>query len=70
MNHHPIRKHRRSSSEIGDLHHRYCQSQLTQAQFVKQEGICLATLARYLQREKCEVRKLFQISLPLAKARA
>ena len=52
MNHHPIRKHRRSVAEIGALLHRYRQSQLTQVQFVKQEGICLATLARYLRREK------------------
>lgn len=52
MKKHPLRQRRRSPSEIGQLLNRFRQSQLTQAQFVKEEGICLATLARYLRREK------------------
>ena len=47
-----LRQRRRSASEIGELLIRYRQSQLNQARFVKKEGICLATLARYLRREK------------------
>jgi hypothetical protein len=45
---------RRSVSEIRELLVRYHQSQLTQAEFVQMEGICLGTLARYLRREKSQ----------------
>ena len=52
MNNNPIRQRRRSATEIQELLQRYHQSQLTQAEFVKAEGICLGTLSRHLRREK------------------
>ena len=49
---HPIeRKRRRTPSEIKELLNRYRHSQLPQAQFVRMEGICLATLRNYIKRE-------------------
>ena len=48
----PCKQRRRSAPEIRELIARYRQSQLTQADFVQGEGICLATLSRYLRREK------------------
>lgn len=51
-NNQPCKSRRRSVSEVRELLARYRQSQVAQAEFVKGEGICLATLARYLRREK------------------
>ena len=49
---HPIeRKRRRTPSEIKELLNRYRHSQLPQAQFVRMEGLCLATLRNYIKRE-------------------
>lgn len=45
------RKRRRTPSEIKELLNRYRQSQLPQAEFVRREGICLATLRNYIKRE-------------------
>ena len=42
---------RRTLSEIKERLNRYCQCQLPQAQFVRMEGICLATLRNYIKRE-------------------
>ncbi len=44
-------KRRRSAVEIQALLNRYHQRQVTQAEFVIGEGICLSTLVRYLRRE-------------------
>ena len=46
----PIRR-RRSASEIRELVVRFHQSGLSRADFVRNEGICLATLGSYLKRE-------------------
>ena len=46
----PIRR-RRSASEIRELVVRFRQSGLSRADFVRDEGICLATLGSYLKRE-------------------
>ena len=51
MNHPIERKRRRTPSEIKELLNRYRHSQLPQAQFVRIEGVCLATLRNYIQRE-------------------
>ncbi len=49
---HPIeRKRRRTPSEIKELLNRYRHSQLPQAQFVRVEGVCLASLRNYIKRE-------------------
>ncbi len=45
------RKRRRTPSEIKELLNRYRQSQLPQVQFVRMEGICVATLRNYIERE-------------------
>ena len=51
MNHPIERKRRRTPSEIKELLNRYRLSQLPQAQFVRMEGVCLATLRNYIKRE-------------------
>ena len=51
MNHPIERKRRRTPFEIKELLNRYRQSQLPQAQFVRMEGVCLATLRNYIKRE-------------------
>ena len=43
-------KRRRSASEIRELVVRFHQSGLSRAEFVRNEGICLATLGSYLKR--------------------
>jgi hypothetical protein len=43
------RQPRRTPEQIRELLERYHQSGLSRAQFVAAEGICLATLARYLK---------------------
>ena len=42
-----LRKRRRNPEQIRELLGRYDQSDLSQAEFAAQEGICLATLQRY-----------------------
>ena len=44
-------KRRRSASDIRELVVRFHQSGLSRADFVRNEGICLATLGSYLKRE-------------------
>ncbi len=44
-------KRRRNAVEIHELLSRFHQSDLTRAEFVRTEGICLATLAKYLKKE-------------------
>ena len=44
-------KRRRSASDISELVLRFHQSGLSRADFVRNEGICLATLGSYLKRE-------------------
>ena len=46
----PIKRHR-SASEVRELVVRFHQSGLSRADFVRKEGICLATLGSYLKRE-------------------
>ena len=46
----PIKRHR-SASEVSELVVRFHQSGLSRADFVRKEGICLATLGSYLKRE-------------------
>jgi hypothetical protein len=48
-----IKQHRRhrNPSEIQELLKRYRESQSSQAEFVRTEGICLATLRNYLKGE-------------------
>jgi hypothetical protein len=43
-------KRRRNTREVQELISRYRASTLSQAEFVRQEGICLATLHNYLKR--------------------
>lgn len=45
------RKRRRTPDQVRELLSRYQQSELTRSAFVKVEGICLATLAKYLKGE-------------------
>ena len=45
------RKRRRDPEQIRELLSRYRQSNLTKAQFVAREGMCLATLRKYCQGE-------------------
>ena len=52
MKHEPQRKRRRNGAEIEALIERYRQSGLAQAEFVRGEGICLATLSRYLRKTR------------------
>jgi len=47
----PLIKRRRSASEIRELVVRFHQSGLSRADFVRNEGLCLATLCSYLKRE-------------------
>jgi hypothetical protein len=49
------RRRRRTGAEIEQMLHRYEQSELTQAEFVKKEGICLATLNRHLKKARTRV---------------
>lgn len=52
MNQEAPRKPRRTASEIQDILHRYRQSQASKTVFAAQEGICLATLRRYMRRNE------------------
>ena len=45
-------KRRRSAAEIHALLKRYDQSNATQSEFARDEGMCLATLGRYLRRRE------------------
>ncbi len=45
----PIRRRRRTLEEINAVAQRYWQSGLTQRAFVAAEGVCVATLAKYLR---------------------
>ena len=47
-------KRRRSASEIRELVSRFLQSGLSRADFVRNEGLCLAKLGSYLKRESFE----------------
>lgn len=51
MKHSRLRKRRRSASEIRELVVRFHQSGLSRADFIRKEGICLATLRSYLKRD-------------------
>lgn len=52
MNQEPPRKPRRTASEIQEILNRYRQSQTSKTVFAAQEGICLATLRRYMRRNE------------------
>ena len=45
----PIRRRRRTLEEINAVAQRYWQSGLTQRAFAAAEGVCVATLAKYLR---------------------
>lgn len=51
MNQETQRKHRRNAAQIQELLNRFRQSQLSRTEFVRGEGICLATLGRYIRGE-------------------
>ena len=51
MINHIQRKRRRNPSEIQELLNRYRQSQVSQVEFVRGEGICVATLRNYINGE-------------------
>jgi len=44
-------RRRRSEDEIRELLERYHRSDSTQSRFARSEGICVATLARYLRKQ-------------------
>ena len=48
---HPQRQPRRNTAQIQEIVHRYRQSQMAQAAFARLEGICQATLRKYIKRE-------------------
>ena len=52
MKFHSSRRKRRSEVEIRELLERYHRSDSTQSTFARSEGICVATLARYLRNER------------------
>jgi hypothetical protein len=45
----PTRRKRRTPEEINAVAERYWQSELTQRAFAEAEGVCVATLAKYLR---------------------
>ena len=45
----PTQRKRRTLQEINAVAERYWQSGLTQKTFARQEGVCVATLAKYLR---------------------
>jgi hypothetical protein len=52
MKHETQRTRRRNGAEIKALVERYQQSGLSQAEFVRGEGICQVTLSRYLKKTR------------------
>jgi len=59
------RRHR-SASEIHNLLSRFHSSTLSRAQFVQTEGLCLATLRRYLKTHRTQTPRTSQSTKPLA----
>jgi hypothetical protein len=57
-------KRRRSASEIRELVVRFRQSGLSRADFVRNEGLCLATLASYLKRVSTSASRACRSGLP------
>ena len=59
-------RHHRSASEIRKLLSRFHSSGLSRAQFVQTEGLCLATLRRYLKTHRTQTPRTSQSPRPLA----
>jgi hypothetical protein len=59
MKFHSSRRRRRSAAEIEQLLARYHRSEGSQAAFAREEGICLATLGRYLRSEAADAERQF-----------
>ena len=59
MKFHSIQRRRRSAAEIQQLLARYHRIASSQAAFAREEGICLATLGRYLRSEAADAERQF-----------